>query len=579
MKCNAQNDHQRNLQLFIFLDNLYLSFCAYQMLLVDEDGTKLGSNYLTRAESLLPRLDKNQRQDHILHVELRYITIKLRSIILQQNDNDLKVMKTLYKNSRKINKKCDNSCINCFRTNNYLEMIYLTALARFGETDRKNEVMTKVQEMFEMYPQHNTDPFIKYQLDIFYNNIMEMYTAQNDAIQTDKYAETILKRNPDPVLKALALQRQIIVRLNKCQTFLTSEETNFINQLVRTTSEQWQLVQQTKTSAKRHHQYLTFLILVNYNLYKRSDDQEDKLKYGQKVAKIFEQNCSKTVFGSLDFINVDVSTTYLEICFELQKYDKILEFCDNIQKGKSSFNFPFNFKELLNVVHSTAKLGKITIEENWDHIKVGTEVKKLEKLMTLLAESNSCRKYFWYSSCLKFQYDFHKAVGSPQKFQEIRLASNYFLPSLYDKCNLIDIGSNSSSITSINEVIEVKLKSAKFTFVEIFNVVDESRMKYLRNMMNTSVEQFKQLMKRKFLLTDDNFEEVNWISAEEIKSGKMSRRSQHCQIFVILQVAGLNVSRKIRFVQKKICERPFQIASFRIRVRSEAVCSFTFFVR
>ena len=512
------------------------------MRLLDANGEKLGRKYLTLAEELLPQLDKNSLKDHTLHAELKYIIIKIRLLILQQDDNALKVIKKLYKSSKNLNKNCDNNTINCFTANMYLEMVYLAALSRFGETEMKNRILAKLQEMFDKYPQHNQNSFVKHRLVIFYHQIIEIPIAQNDVIQTDIYASKMLENEPNTVMKAVALQYQAVVRLNTSQTYFKTEQIQFIEDMIASAKREWSELQQNEPSAAKHHRFFTFLIHMNYNLFSKTEDAQMKEKYGTELISIFEENCLKSVLGSLEFANLDIAATYLEVCLKMQKYEKILLFCANFLKGKSKFTIPFDFEELLNVARLTAELGLLNAANERDYVLIRNNINMLKIAMNALAESASGRKVVWYDKSLKLQYDFYKELGLPEEYQKMRLASSFYLPSLYDKCSLIDTWSNASSITSICEVIEVKFDTVKFLYLEINLSPGSSHLQSVSNRLKESYERLQDLLVVRFQVEEHAFIGCN---AENMNLEFNLRANQpennldpQSYVIVVRQVAG-----------------------------------------
>ena len=186
---DSRKEELKDIAMFVFLDNLYLAYCTDQMRLLDENGEKLGKIYLKKSEKLFEDLDKNQKESHILHVAIRFAVIKMRIAGLEQDDNSFKDLKKLYRSLKHLNKNCDNNTLNCFIANLYLEMTYLASLARFGDVEKRNEIFSKVQDLFDDYPQHQKHPIVNFALVIFYQLGIELAMSRNDVFQTDRYVE------------------------------------------------------------------------------------------------------------------------------------------------------------------------------------------------------------------------------------------------------------------------------------------------------------------------------------------------------------------------------------------------------
>ncbi|XP_075254780.1 uncharacterized protein LOC142346156 [Convolutriloba macropyga] len=503
----SQKITQDEKELFIFLDNLHLSYCANQMLLIDSNGEKTGEKYMKRAEDLLPQISEWFEKDHILHAKFKFIIIKIRQLILQQDDDAKRTVKKLYISSKKISKNCNNSSIYCFCTKLYFGTVYLAALIRFAEIESRNKLVSEIQIMFDEHPEHKDIPFVKNQLILFYQQNMEITSAQNDVIKTNYYSEKILQLSADEVRKATALERQAVVRLNTPQEYLTTDETKCIENIQNSVHEKWQKLQESKSTASRHHRFSIFQVHAKYHSFLRAVDEKTGEKFGEELIEVFEDKCSEVVIGSMDFANLDIATTYLEVCFRLKKYEKITKFCDKFQKGKGELTLPFDFKQLLDVIQLTASLGESYATEQTKYATFWWNIGYLKRAMNILATSANYRKIFWYNASLKFQYDFHKEVGSPELFRQFRQASNFYLPSLYDRCCLVDTGSNKSSTTSITELVEVKIQQVSFIYMESSFVSDIWELETISKATRTSYERWKDILIARLGVEEDRIAE------------------------------------------------------------------------
>ena len=220
------------LPALLFLDNVHLALCADQMKMVDEHGGKLGNFYLDAAKKLLPSIEQKLLEDHVLHPLLKYITIKMRILLQPQNSDSLRVMKRLYRLSKKYSRNCDKNTIYCFCAVLYIERVYLSVVLRFGEVENRNETLTRMRVMLDEYPQHKEHSFAKLCSSHFDHCMTNLSVEKNDVIQADLCASKMLESKPNPVMKSIALQYQAVVRLNTPQTFLTTQEIDFIQQKI-----------------------------------------------------------------------------------------------------------------------------------------------------------------------------------------------------------------------------------------------------------------------------------------------------------------------------------------------------------
>ena len=473
-ECN-QVQFLRDAQTLIFLDYLHLAFIASQTRLVNDSGEKLSPVYLKKGEEMLPLLDKTQLQDHILHVQLKFNIIAMRITNLQQDENSLKRIKSLYNGSKKCFKKCDLDRINCFATRFYLEMVFLDAMLRFNDTERRNQSFAFIHDLIDLHPEHLENALVKFRLVTFYLIILELHMAQNDIVQVDRYYSKVIEMEPDTVFKALALHHRAFARLAVQQSFFKTQEKKLIQELIKSASMEWLVLQNKDISAQKHYRYILFQISLNYSLYKTADGVDEKNDYAKKIMQIFEESCQHEVLRSLEFGNLDVMATYLEVCFEMQKYDKILQFCENFQKGKSKLNVRLGFRDILKVAMVTASVCT-NVTNGEKTAKTHFYINKLEQAMKLLEESSNWRKIFWFSCSNKLLYELNRGLGSVEKFRKFRSSSNFYLPSFYDNCSLLSTGSNKSSTTSLMEVIDIQVSSLKFIYVEDFHFRDLSHL-------------------------------------------------------------------------------------------------------
>ena len=182
--------------------------------------------------------------------------------------------------------------------------------------------------------------------------------------------------NPNEVFKSIALQRQAAVRLN-AGTVFTTQQLQFIEKIIDSVEELWLELQKKQPSASEHHRYFSFLVFAKYSLYKHCTSEEKKQKYGEELIKLFEEKCLHVVLVSLDFGNLDNVASYLEVCFELGKFDQISKFCNSFLNRKAKFNIPLDFNELLNVVGLTSALGALDTNKEKKPYSVKNEYAKI----------------------------------------------------------------------------------------------------------------------------------------------------------------------------------------------------------
>ena len=535
--------HSELIPVLLFLDNVHLALCADQMRLLDENGEKLGKTYLDVAEKKQMSIEKSKLEDHVLHPALKYFTIKMRILLLQQNNNVLRVIKNLYRTSKNYSKNCDMNSIYCFCAHVYFERVYLSVFSRFGEVDNKNKKMTELKETFDNFPQHHSFSFVKFCFVNFFHQMIEMSIEKDDVMQTDWIANKMLENEPNLVMKTVAWQYQAVVRLNTPKSFFTTHEIKYIEQIIEAVKTEWLKMQENENSAAKHHRYFIFLIHATYTLFQRTEDEEIKQKFGEELLSNFEENCFTTVMGSLEFANVDIAKTYLEVCLKMQKYDKISNFCKKFLKGKSKISLPFEFRELLNVAQLISSVGKLNASGEKNYLSIRTNLSKLQQAINIYTDScYSLRKKSWLDACTKFQYEFHKEMGSPEEFHKLRLESNFLMPTLYDRCCSLDMGSNGSLITTITEVEEVAIKSVKFILVPALFLTWSPEERKILQKFKESYERLKDVLIVGFQLTENNFIQCdygsrNWVSS--LQSNQSGSRTDHSSYIIIFQqVAG-----------------------------------------
>ena len=164
------------------------------MLLIDSNGEKQAKNTRRQRKVLLPQIIKGLEKDHILHRKFKFIIIKSRQLILQQDEDAKKTARKLYialKNSKTFDKKS----VYCHCTKWFFGTVYLAALIRFekrtGEIKSRNKPVSENQMIFDEHPKHKGIPFVKNQLILFYQQNMEITSAQSGVMKTNYSSEQI----------------------------------------------------------------------------------------------------------------------------------------------------------------------------------------------------------------------------------------------------------------------------------------------------------------------------------------------------------------------------------------------------
>ena len=81
------------------------------------------------------------------------------------------------------------------------------------------------------------------------------------------------------------------------------------------------------------------------------------------------------------------------------------------------------------------------------------------------------------------------------------------MPTLYDRCSLIGTESDKLSTSSITEVVEIRMKSVKFVYLESMFFSNFSVMELCSEKLNESYERLKDFLIARQQICEDSFSE------------------------------------------------------------------------
>ena len=255
--------------------------------------------------------------------------------------------------------------------------------------------------------------------------------------------------------------------------------------------EQWDLL----GGSKKMFRYHVIIIHKLYCMFKLAQDDGHKLEYARSLMEIFEEKCFKTALGTTEFPNLDIFEVYLKVCLETKHYERMIITCLEFYKNRSKFKIPLQYQEIFDLIYAVALCSQLNSTDFPNYVKSEPNILKLKRQLREASTGlvRNGKKFYWHEQGLRFLFDFHKVNQTLALYEKFRQATDYELPSVVDKCSLIETGSNKSSLTSLTEVVECECSNLKVIVIDLIASVNPNLLDDVMKKLQSSYESLKEV--------------------------------------------------------------------------------------